>query len=75
MKVKLIFKDWMSSEGDLAGFKRGKSKFDILDDLSFSCFHPGSTFNAEIDLSPQETLDLQEGFDIGACPIFYVMPE
>ena len=62
MKIKLIFDDW-----------RNKKQKSVYPKLSMGDFHSGSTFNGEIDLSPEQEAEFRENLEADYRPVFWVM--
>ena len=69
MKCKLIFHDWRNA--------RGESMYQTEQGVQSSMgdFHGGSTFDAEIVLTPDQEDDLTTSLKHGAIPIFRLVVE
>jgi len=68
MKVKLAFYDWLDSNGLRAIPK-------LYDKLSIGDFHSGTTFNGEIDLNPEQEVELLKTLKDKNNPIFWIGKE
>ena len=70
MKVKLVFHDWLNP-------LTGKSIYQTEEgiELSQGDLHSGTTFDAEVQFSPDDTVFIDEAKAIGAVPVFYVIKD
>jgi len=68
MKIKLVFEDWK---------KNGKSIYNTEDgiELSIGDFHSGTTFNGEINLSPDNEEELKQAIKNKNFPYFMLIGE
>jgi len=65
MKLKLVFEDWQDDKGDsIYNTDTGVS-------LAAGQFHSGTTFDAEIDLSDEDTKELWLAMVAGCRPVFW----
>jgi hypothetical protein len=62
LKIKLIFNDWRG--------KDGQSEYNWREDLYTGIFHAGTTFNGEIELTPEDESELKEHMQDGFQPVF-----
>ena len=66
MKVSLVFLDWYNQDM--------KSVYNTEEGVSLSLtdFHSGSTFEAKVDLDPEQEHQLRTILEEGYVPIFYI---
>ena len=68
MKIKLVFDDWKKDNKSIYSTEEGV-------DLSMGNFHPGTTFNGEIDLDEWDEKELTEVLKGKCVPHFYVVQD
>ena len=66
MKVRLVFDDWRRGGRSIYATKEGVF-------LTIGDFHGGSTFDATIDVDPEQEAELRRAFATAARPVFWMM--
>ncbi len=68
LKIKLVFDDWR---------KQGESVYSTEEgfELSWGDFHSGTTFDGNIALDSEQSIELEKAIKDGYTPVFWVMAE